>query len=474
MDFYDANAVDFDADDGAGQDERFASLRESIVFLIDAQPHMFEQCDVSGLQGISPKDTWFDVAVKIARETIKSHIIGSASDKMAVIFYGTRETHNKNAHEHVYTYQELDEPDAQRIRDLDSLVEDVGKFEEEIGSYKDGGLEHLRYGLWAAHTALSSPERAQKRIMLFTNDPNPGGEGKDARARREKVLTRVENIHEAHIALEFFPMVAQDTSLDSDFWKQVVEMSQEGRSDVSSPADLQSRLGDLVTVIRQRSYKKRAVATLRWRFPGGLEMAVGLYQLVVVARKGAGTYLEAQNNMPLKSEAAYICMDTGAPLTVIKKRIFPPPSKAYEHSRFPPILLDVEELRDLKAVQQPGLHLLGFKPLSSLKDWHQLRTASFLYPAERARPGSTTAFIALHEALMAKEAFALCALTRSRVAESRLVACLPQQELVDESGTQIEPPGFNIIYLPYSDDLREPETDTSFMGTAVQQQMTSR
>lgn len=86
-----------------------------------------------------------------------------------------------------------------------------------------------------------------------------------------------------------------------------------------------------------------------------------------------------------------------------------------------------------------GLQLLGFKPLSSLKDWHQLRTASFLYPAEKARPGSTTAFIALHEALLAKEAFALCSFTRTRVAESRLVACLPQQELVDESGIQAKP-----------------------------------
>jgi Ku70/Ku80 beta-barrel domain len=79
--------------------------------------------------------------------------------------------------------------------------------------------------------------------------------------------------------------------------------------------------------------------------------------------------------------------------------------------------------------------------LSSLKDWHQLRPASFLYPAERARPGSTTAFIALHEALLAKEAFALCALTRTRTSESRLVACLPQQELVDESGVQARYPG---------------------------------
>jgi hypothetical protein len=33
-----------------------------------------------------------------------------------------RETRNRNSHEDVFTYQELDEADAQRIRDLDTLA----------------------------------------------------------------------------------------------------------------------------------------------------------------------------------------------------------------------------------------------------------------------------------------------------------------------------------------------------------------
>jgi hypothetical protein len=41
------------------------------------------------LQGFDPGDTWFQISVRVAREIMKSHIISSASDKMAVIFYGT-------------------------------------------------------------------------------------------------------------------------------------------------------------------------------------------------------------------------------------------------------------------------------------------------------------------------------------------------------------------------------------------------
>ena len=41
------------------------------------------------LQGFTEHDKWFHVAVKVAREFMKSHIISSDSDRIAVVFYGT-------------------------------------------------------------------------------------------------------------------------------------------------------------------------------------------------------------------------------------------------------------------------------------------------------------------------------------------------------------------------------------------------
>ena len=51
-------------------------------------------------------------------------------------------------------------------------------------------------------------------------------------------------------------------------------------------------------------------------------------------------------------------------------------------------------------VLHAGLYLLGFKPRSCLRPWHTWRQSTFVYPDERAMPGSTTAFIALHEAML--------------------------------------------------------------------------
>lgn len=84
-----------------------------------------------------------------------------------------------------------------------------------------------------------------------------------------------------------------------------------------------------------------------------------------------------------------------------------------------------------------GLRLLGFKPLAALRDFHQVRNPSFLYPDEALQSGATTAFVALHECLLEGECFALCSFIRTRAAEPQLVALLPQQELRDSYGNQV-------------------------------------
>ena len=86
-----------------------------------------------------------------------------------------------------------------------------------------------------------------------------------------------------------------------------------------------------------------------------------------------------------------------------------------------------------------GLALLGFKPRACLKPWHTWRQSSFVYPDERSLPGSTTAFIALHDAMLHTDRVALCTYVRSRNTEPRLVALAAAQELRDEYGDQARP-----------------------------------
>jgi hypothetical protein len=60
---------------------------------------------------------------------------------------------------------------------------------------------------------------------------------------RDKILTRVETLREAKITLELVPMVPADSSLDTSFWREVVNTAQDEAAETGAVPDLQSHLG---------------------------------------------------------------------------------------------------------------------------------------------------------------------------------------------------------------------------------------
>lgn len=96
-----------------------------------------------------------------------------------------------------------------------------------------------------------------------------------------------------------------------------------------------------------------------------------------------------------------------------------------------------EDLPKYRHQLAAGLRLLGFKSRSMLKHYHQLRSPTFVYPDERSMSGSTQTFIAFHAAMLKKQKMAICSFVRTRAAEPRLVALLPQEEEVDAFGVQV-------------------------------------
>lgn len=60
--------------------------------------------------------------------------------------------------------------------------------ETAVGPRAEGGLDgevgsvaqrpnQLRHALWSAHTLLEGSAKADKRVLIFTGDPNPPGTG---------------------------------------------------------------------------------------------------------------------------------------------------------------------------------------------------------------------------------------------------------------------------------------------------------
>jgi ATP-dependent DNA helicase 2 subunit 1 len=101
------------------------------------------------------------------------------------------------------------------------------------------------------------------------------------------------------------------------------------------------------------------------------------------------------------------------------------------------------------------MKLVGFKNNARLKMYDQLRPSTFLYPDEATVSGSAKAFIALHDQLLKKGKYALCQVVRTASSEPRLVAVLPQEELIDEdTKEQVRTPPPSPPPLPASEIIK--------------------
>eukprot|EP00877_Chromochloris_zofingiensis_P012838 jgi/Chrzof1/7808/Cz02g37100.t1 len=401
---------------------------------------------------------------------MKMRIVGSSNDEFAVVFYGAAKTNIENqVFDHVYVYAPLDVPDAATIRKLQDF--DVDSFIDDVGVGDAAGTQaaqDLRFGLWAARDMfMQKSSKAAKRVILFSNNEDPCSDAEASRRLRDQIMVRAEELHSLAVSLDFFPLAALLRSFDlSLFWNDLIAAvgGEDAEESVIPGTHVEAKLDSLYMMARKRSFKKRPLAALRLDLTPELQIAVQMFSLVQPASRRPPIMIHSRDYEVLRTSTGYICMDTGAMLTDLSKKYYALSSGDKE--RFPKVVVRQSELKDIKHVRPPGLTLLGFKPVSELKDYHQIQHANFLYPDERSLKGSTAAFIAIHQALLSAGKFALCRMVRNSSAAPILVALLPQEEVLDEFGNQLEPPGLHLIYLPFQDDLRAPEAEPALVGLA--------
>ena len=111
------------------------------------------------------------------------------------------------------------------------------------------------------------------------------------------------------------------------------------------------------------------------------------------------------------------------------------------------------DLKKVKTLDEPGLKLMGFKDLSFIKPYHNLRESYFIYPNEFLSNGASQLCDALIKQLTVKEKVAIVKFIPREGGSIRFCALIAQKESFDEDYFQT-PPGFNLIFLPYADDIR--------------------
>ena len=118
-----------------------------------------------------------------------------------------------------------------------------------------------------------------------------------------------------------------------------------------------------------------------------------------------------------------------------------------------------DEIASLRHFGDPGIRIIGFKPISMLPIWANLRPSTFIYPSEEDYVGSTRVFSALQQKLLKDEKMGIAWFVARKNAAPVIAAILPGAEKLGENGEQLIPPGMWIVPLPFADDIRQnPET----------------
>lgn len=237
--------------------------------------------------------------------------------------------------------------------------------------------------------------------------------------------------------------------------------------------DPASVLTQLFDTFKRRLSRKRTLWRGAWAVSDKLRIPVKAYLLVAensAKKRSKAHKVNAVTNEPVQAEHVLVDMARG---DIVAPADLPPPRKQFSgvttvpKDRVPKVVVDPEELAAAERLPPPpgtstsaggvSLVLLGFKPLSPcLRDHHQLAHPTFLRPDEARGEGATAAFIALWRAMLATGRFALCRFQRGS-REPRLAAVVAAEEVLDEWGAQVEPPGLHLLPLPYAEDLRAPE-----------------
>ncbi|KAF9362451.1 X-ray repair cross-complementing protein 6 [Mortierella sp. NVP85] len=423
------------------------SSRDSILFVIDCSPAMLKPSE----DGEIP----FYTAMKCAMTVQLNKIISSESDLVGIVLYGTEKSKNPNNFEHIYVLQDLEAPDVNKIQQLESIDDKTINFDDEFGT--SNGKYTLGEIFWTATNMFgSSAQRVgSKRLFLFTNEDDPHA---DDISLRSASKVRAKDLQDFGIKIELFDIDKPGDQFNRKiFYKDILIDGIDDDDEEGEPLeDTTAKLSELLQRVQRKEVKKRSMFNIPLRIAPGLEIGVKGYNLVLTQTKGLhrNVYTLGEAVREVQTVTTWICVDTTQYLT-------PADLKYYWEFGGVKVVFTKEEVAAMKTFGPPGLALIGFKPRSTVRMHHNISHSMFLYPDEKTYEGSTRAFSSLLKAMAEMDKVAICSFTQRAGYSTRLVALVPQLEIIGSSG-QEQPPGLQLIPLPWADDIRQLPIETDF------------
>lgn len=433
---FDSTIAPDEEEDMDGKKDHQVTYKDEIIFLIDCRNDMMQKKEEG-----DDEDNFYRTIQKAFLSFIKSKIVSAPNDKTCLVLYNTKTAQNNLSFPGVSIVFDMNNPTPERIKQAQEVLEEP--FEERFGS---ADSEHLYQALWASNYVFKEQglsDEVSRRIFLFTCDDHPY-----RLDEKSKSLARhhAEQLANLNVQIELFPIEISKKFCIENFFVDVVTFDPDDITKaVVNPT---TRLADLTLRLRRKEFKKRAVGSTDLVMGSDFKIGAKFFSLISKAIKPPAMQLDSQNNNKLMQNLVkYTCEETGAEL-------YPEQIGKYLPLGSEKVRFSDEEMKEIKKFDEPSLTLMGFKPSNRLKEYHNVRNSYFIYPDDERIEGSSQVFHSLIEEMLEMDKIAIVRFIPKRCSVVSFAAMVPQNEGYDEENNQT-PPGFNLIFLPFADDLRD-------------------
>uniref|UniRef100_A0A1I7Y5V8 Ku domain-containing protein n=1 Tax=Steinernema glaseri TaxID=37863 RepID=A0A1I7Y5V8_9BILA len=410
-----------------------ASGKKATIFALDCREAMFEPFEHEGQQS-----TPFALATNLIWRTMSAIALGGNQNHyVSVIFFNTaKKSKEASAVDNVFNVVEMALLTPTIVNDFKNKYSSYENLKEQIDS---------EFGFGTANIA--------ELFFRFLRDITYGVGGKLQRNRCVvHLFSTMSDVTDGYPDIARKAAAIRKDLLGNGcryatYLFGAEEPSDEWREIDPEIDDMEERLYELQLdakyVTQERT--RRAIASLDFQLAEGMSIALGIYGLYTKHATPQGTKLDAETNEPIVTKTAFITKESGKDVAPIEVKMQQPVGGV-------DVALNKKEVEQFRRLCDPGLVLLGFKPLSSFKLSHCFDGSKFVFPQEKIISGSSTVYKALLEECLEQKKYALVRATVRRNTAPRLAALVPRR---GKEGDPTIFEGFHLIDLPFSDDKRD-------------------
>lgn len=293
-------------------------------------------------------------------------------------------------------------------------IKDSDDFFDFKNRYGTANSESFVEVLWLSSRMFMSCgyKLKQSNIILFTNNDQPYP---DPSNELDKCLVRGKDLRDLGVHVMVVPMIDSEFNVDSFFREFVCSVNalDPESYEFKSASEQRDNLGSRVF---HQDYRSSCMRYFSLTIGNGLSISCGLYSFAKNFKPSKQVHLLASTNEIVVARRTFMSGSYDEDLMEMQynKRLLPGEQRKVQEVGGQRIVFTPEELTKLKSMVEPGMKLLGFKPMSQLPSSCAMKSCRFMFPDDKTIKGSKKLFRALWEKCIEKDKYAMCVFAQIR------------------------------------------------------------